>query len=56
EKVTIPIDKPYIILKGSGKMRTWVEWDDHNTTAQSPTFQSDADNSCNDKWEQVLFL
>ncbi|RYQ86709.1 hypothetical protein Ahy_B10g106347 [Arachis hypogaea] len=49
EKVTIPIDKPYIILKGSGKMRTWVEWDDHNTTAQSPTFQSDADNSCNDK-------
>ncbi|QHO04676.1 putative pectinesterase [Arachis hypogaea] len=37
EKVTIPIDKPYIILKGSGKMRTWVEWDDHNTTAQSPT-------------------
>ncbi|XLT41582.1 hypothetical protein HN873_072874 [Arachis hypogaea] len=44
EKVTIPSDKPYIILKGSGKMRTWVEWDDHNTTAQSPTFQSNADN------------
>ncbi|KAL4350986.1 hypothetical protein AHAS_Ahas10G0196800 [Arachis hypogaea] len=44
EKVTIPIDKPYIILKGSEKMRTWVEWDDHNTTAQSPTFQSMADN------------
>ncbi|XP_057740624.1 probable pectinesterase 55 [Arachis stenosperma] len=44
EKVTIPTDKPYIILKGSEKMRTWVEWDDHNTTAQSPTFQSMADN------------
>ncbi|XP_020969185.1 probable pectinesterase 55 [Arachis ipaensis] len=44
EKVTILSDKPYIILKGSGKMKTWVEWDDHNTTAQSPTFQSNADN------------
>ncbi|RYR24588.1 hypothetical protein Ahy_B02g058098 [Arachis hypogaea] len=44
EKVTIPSDKPYIILKGTGKKKTWVEWGDHNTTAQSPTFQSMADN------------
>ncbi|RDX83478.1 putative pectinesterase 29, partial [Mucuna pruriens] len=44
EKVNIPSDKPYIILKGEGKRRTFVEWDDHNTTSQSPTFAAMADN------------
>ncbi|RYR00100.1 hypothetical protein Ahy_B07g088170 [Arachis hypogaea] len=29
---------------GNGKMKMWVEWDDHNTTAYSPTFQFNADN------------
>ncbi|MED6194079.1 hypothetical protein PIB30_025328, partial [Stylosanthes scabra] len=44
EKVKIPNDKPYIILKGDGKRKTWVEWSDHNATAQSPTLQTMADN------------
>lgn len=44
EKVTIPYDKPYIILKGQGKRRTRVVWDDHLNIAQSPTFTSSADN------------
>ncbi|KAF5464992.1 hypothetical protein F2P56_015027 [Juglans regia] len=44
EKIIIPYDKPYIILKGGGKRKTWVEWDDHDTVAQSPTFTSQADN------------
>ncbi|KAL4299085.1 hypothetical protein AHAS_Ahas17G0065600 [Arachis hypogaea] len=28
-------------------MKMWVEWDDHNTTAYSPTFQFNADNIVN---------
>ncbi|KAB1213685.1 putative pectinesterase 29 [Morella rubra] len=44
EKVRIPYDKPYIILKGQGRRNTWVEWDDHDNIAQSPTFTSEADN------------
>ncbi|KAJ1387838.1 Transmembrane protein [Sesbania bispinosa] len=44
EKVNIPVDKPYIILKGEGKRRTLVEWDDHDTTSESPTFSIMADN------------
>jgi len=44
EKVKIPYDKPYIILKGEGKRRTFVEWDDHDNTSQSPTFVAMADN------------
>nr|KYP50010.1 putative pectinesterase 29 [Cajanus cajan] len=46
EKVTIPNDKPYIILKGKGKImrRTVVEWGDHDNTSQSPTFTSMAGN------------
>ncbi|KAL4393466.1 hypothetical protein AHAS_Ahas02G0054800 [Arachis hypogaea] len=44
EKVTISSDKPYIILKGTEKKKTWDEWGDHNTTAQNSTFQSMADN------------
>ncbi|XP_062150200.1 probable pectinesterase 29 [Alnus glutinosa] len=44
EKVMIPYDKQYIILKGEGKKKTWIEWDDHDNVAQSPTFASQADN------------
>ncbi|XP_008457276.1 probable pectinesterase 29 [Cucumis melo] len=44
EKVKIPYDKPYIILKGHRKRNTKVVWDDHLTVAQSPTFTSSADN------------
>ncbi|TXG72574.1 hypothetical protein EZV62_001153 [Acer yangbiense] len=44
EKVKIPYDKPYIILKGEGKRRTQIIWDDHDSIAQSPTFASMADN------------
>ncbi|KAJ6734482.1 ACYL-COA THIOESTER HYDROLASE YBHC-RELATED [Salix purpurea] len=44
EKVKIPYNKPYIILKGEGKRRTKIVWDDHFSTAQSPTFASLADN------------
>lgn len=40
----IPDDKPYIVLKGSGKKKTIVVWDDHETIAQSPTFTLLADN------------
>ncbi|KAJ7955591.1 Pectinesterase [Quillaja saponaria] len=45
EKVKIPYDKPYIILKGEGKRKTNVVWDDHENLAQSPTFSSMADNT-----------
>ncbi|KOM46078.1 hypothetical protein LR48_Vigan06g138400 [Vigna angularis] len=38
EKLKIPEDKPYIMLKGMGKDKTFVEWDDHDSSAQSPTF------------------
>lgn len=44
EKIKIPYDKPYIILKGGGKRRTQIIWDDHDSLAQSPTFSSLADN------------
>ncbi|KAK7273999.1 hypothetical protein RIF29_15068 [Crotalaria pallida] len=44
EKVNIPDDKPYIILKGAGKRKTIVVWDDHQSTSQSPTFATMADN------------
>ncbi|XP_004489925.1 probable pectinesterase 29 [Cicer arietinum] len=44
EKIEIPRDKPYIILKGEGRRKSYVEWDDHDTTAQSPTFVIMADN------------
>lgn len=44
EKLMIPYDKPCIILQGEGKMNTFVEWDDHETTSQSPTFSTMADN------------
>ena len=38
EKLKIPEDKPYIILKGMGRDKTFVEWGDHDSSAQSPTF------------------
>ncbi|KAI4345369.1 hypothetical protein L6164_012499 [Bauhinia variegata] len=44
EKLNIPHEKPYIILKGDGKRRTLVVWGDHGTLLQSPTFTSMADN------------
>ncbi|XP_030523405.2 probable pectinesterase 55 [Rhodamnia argentea] len=44
EKVKIPQDKPYIILKGQAKKTTEVVWDDHDNIVQSPTFTSLADN------------
>lgn len=44
EKIIIPYDKPNIILKGEGRKKTHVVWDDHDTVAQSPTFTSMADN------------
>ncbi|CAI8593793.1 unnamed protein product [Vicia faba] len=43
EKVIIPKDKSYILLKGSGKSKTLVEWDDHSDL-KIPTFSSLADN------------
>ncbi|PKI57568.1 hypothetical protein CRG98_022039 [Punica granatum] len=44
EKVNIPSDKPYIILKGQSRRTTEIVWDDHENLAQSPTFTSMADN------------
>ncbi|GLT68614.1 hypothetical protein SLA2020_408250 [Shorea laevis] len=44
EKVRIPYNKPYIILKGAAKRRTVVAWDDYQSLAQSPTFMSLADS------------
>ncbi|KAF3975704.1 hypothetical protein ACB098_02G103600 [Castanea mollissima] len=44
EKLLIPYDKPYIILKGVAKKKTLVEWGDHDNLAQSPTFTSQADH------------
>ncbi|KAK4798727.1 hypothetical protein SAY86_031053 [Trapa natans] len=44
EKVKIPSDKPYIILKGQSRRTTEIVWDDHENLAQSPTFTSLADN------------
>ncbi|KAI3408431.1 Pectinesterase, partial [Psidium guajava] len=44
EKVAIPREKPFIILKGRGKRKTEIVWDDHETLLQSPTFTSSADN------------
>jgi hypothetical protein len=44
EKLTIPHDKPYIIIQGEGMKKTIVEWDDHASTLQSPTFSAGADH------------
>ncbi|KAJ0238682.1 hypothetical protein HA466_0238570 [Hirschfeldia incana] len=44
EKITIPRDKPFIVIVGAGERTTRVEWDDHEKLQQSPTFASLADN------------
>ncbi|KAF5752481.1 hypothetical protein HS088_TW01G00392 [Tripterygium wilfordii] len=44
EKVSIPRDKPYIVLKGEGRQSTMIVWNDHESLEQSPTFSSRADN------------
>ncbi|KAK9287899.1 hypothetical protein L1049_016343 [Liquidambar formosana] len=44
EKLTISANKPYIMIKGEGKRRTKVVWDDHASVAQSPTLMVLADN------------
>ncbi|XP_013627961.1 PREDICTED: probable pectinesterase 29 [Brassica oleracea var. oleracea] len=45
EKIKIPYDKPFIVIVGAGKRNTRVEWDDHDSVAQSPTFATVADNT-----------
>ncbi|KAJ4823334.1 hypothetical protein Tsubulata_001506 [Turnera subulata] len=45
EKVYIPAEKPYIILRGEGRKKTKIAWGDHSTTSQSPTFESSANNT-----------
>ncbi|GMI96119.1 hypothetical protein like AT3G24130 [Hibiscus trionum] len=42
EKVEIPYNKPYIIIKGSGQRKTKVVWNE--PYLQAPTFSSLADN------------
>ncbi|KAL3628098.1 hypothetical protein CASFOL_028200 [Castilleja foliolosa] len=44
EKVTIPYDKPFIYLVGSGKRETNVVWNGHDSINTSATFTSQADN------------
>ncbi|CAJ1932718.1 unnamed protein product [Sphenostylis stenocarpa] len=44
EKVNIPGDKPHIVLQGEGKKKTIVDWADHDSSAQSPTFLTMANN------------
>ncbi|CAH2052849.1 unnamed protein product, partial [Thlaspi arvense] len=45
EKLKIPHEKPFIVIVGAGKRKTRVEWDDHDSVAQSPTFATEADNT-----------
>ncbi|KAJ4872328.1 putative pectinesterase 29 [Raphanus sativus] len=45
EKIRIPYDKPFIVIVGAGKRQTRVEWNDHDSVAQSPTFATVADNT-----------
>ncbi|KAH0634386.1 hypothetical protein KY284_037172 [Solanum tuberosum] len=44
EQVTIPLDKPFIYLKGSDVKNTIVIWDGHDSLVTSPTFSSFAEN------------
>ncbi|KAF8387650.1 hypothetical protein HHK36_026304 [Tetracentron sinense] len=44
EKVTIPLDKPCILLEGDGRRWTAITWDDHDQTNSSATFTSYPDN------------
>ncbi|CAN6828908.1 unnamed protein product [Brassica oleracea] len=41
----IPYVKPFIVIVGAGKRKTTVEWGDHDSVAQSPTFATVADNT-----------
>ncbi|KAK4717095.1 hypothetical protein R3W88_015433 [Solanum pinnatisectum] len=43
EQVKIPIEKPYIYLKGEGKRKTNVTWDGHESINTDATFISEAD-------------
>ncbi|ESQ37242.1 hypothetical protein EUTSA_v10002927mg [Eutrema salsugineum] len=45
EKLKIPYDKRFIVIIGAGKRKTRVEWDDHYSVEQSPTFASEANNT-----------
>ncbi|XP_061993507.1 probable pectinesterase 29 [Rosa rugosa] len=42
EKVKIPFDKPYILLKGENKRQTQIVWDDIGPVDKSATFTSEA--------------
>ncbi|KAK4848034.1 hypothetical protein QYF36_008432 [Acer negundo] len=44
EKITIPLNKPYIFLKGAGSKSTFVEWSDHDETDTSSTFSCFSNN------------
>ncbi|XP_042474811.1 probable pectinesterase 55 [Macadamia integrifolia] len=44
EKVTIPIDKPCIILQGKSPKSTMISWNAHTITDKSATFTIFADN------------
>ncbi|XVF72765.1 hypothetical protein PTKIN_Ptkin12aG0146700 [Pterospermum kingtungense] len=44
EKVTIPTNKPCIVLEGAGIKLTSIQWGDHKDTAESATFTSSPDN------------
>lgn len=42
--MVIPMDKPFIFLRGAGRKRTFIVWGDHLSISQSPTFSMMADN------------
>ncbi|KAK9081489.1 hypothetical protein Syun_030813 [Stephania yunnanensis] len=44
EQVTIPKDKPFIALEGSGSTLTKISWNAHSRTSQSATFTIYASN------------
>lgn len=43
EQVKIPVEKPYIYLKGEGRRKTNVTWDDYGSIDSDATFFSEAD-------------
>ncbi|EYU32660.1 hypothetical protein ABFS82_14G034600 [Erythranthe guttata] len=45
EKVRIPNNKQFIYLKGEGKRKTYIVWDDHDSIATSATFTCQANNT-----------
>ncbi|KAJ9701030.1 hypothetical protein PVL29_006399 [Vitis rotundifolia] len=44
EKVVVPMDKPFIFLRGDGRQTTFVVWGDYLSISQSATFSVMADN------------